>query len=201
VLVGGLPGTGKSTLARTLAAAAGFDVIRSDVVRKELAGLRATDHRPEAFGRGLYSRGMTMRTYAVLRRRAARWLRRGQSVVLDATYGQPTERAALRRLARSSGSYLVVLVCQADEAVLRARLAARAHDATSASDARPALWPALRAAFAEPTELPEAVPVDTGQTLAASAGHALARLRAAAPTHVRVAGAALGPTTETRAAT
>src|SRR5439155_7812270 len=39
VLVGGLPGTGKSTLARGLAAAAGFDVIRSDVVRKELAGV------------------------------------------------------------------------------------------------------------------------------------------------------------------
>src|SRR5262249_39475543 len=38
VLVGGLPGTGKSTLARGLAERAGFTVIRSDVVRKELAG-------------------------------------------------------------------------------------------------------------------------------------------------------------------
>src|SRR5262249_5650864 len=41
VLVGGLPGTGKSTLARGLATAAGFGVIRSDVVRKELAGVPA----------------------------------------------------------------------------------------------------------------------------------------------------------------
>src|SRR5262249_40565445 len=39
VLVGGLPGTGKSTLAANLASRAAFHVIRSDVVRKELAGL------------------------------------------------------------------------------------------------------------------------------------------------------------------
>src|SRR5207244_7818604 len=38
VLVGGLPGTGKSTLARSLAARAGLDIVRSDEVRKELAG-------------------------------------------------------------------------------------------------------------------------------------------------------------------
>jgi aminoglycoside phosphotransferase family enzyme len=38
LLVAGLPGTGKSTLARGLAEAAGFCVVRSDVVRKELAG-------------------------------------------------------------------------------------------------------------------------------------------------------------------
>ena len=37
VLVGGLPGTGKSTLARALASHAGFEVVRSDQVRKELA--------------------------------------------------------------------------------------------------------------------------------------------------------------------
>src|SRR5438034_1293400 len=43
VLVGGLPGTGKSTLAQGLAQRAGFQVIRSDVVRKQLAGLAPTD--------------------------------------------------------------------------------------------------------------------------------------------------------------
>jgi uncharacterized protein len=92
----GLPATGKTTLARALAGQLGLVHLSSDVVRKELAGLRATEHRCEGFERGLYSRASSARTYAALRRRAARYLRRGQSVVLDATYGQPRERRAVR---------------------------------------------------------------------------------------------------------
>ena len=39
VLVGGLPGTGKTTLAQGLAEKAGLSVMRSDLVRKELERL------------------------------------------------------------------------------------------------------------------------------------------------------------------
>jgi len=46
VLVGGLPGTGKSTLAAALADATGWSVLRSDEVRKDLAGLGHTTRRP-----------------------------------------------------------------------------------------------------------------------------------------------------------
>src|SRR5262249_9583209 len=55
VLVGGLPGAGKSTLARGLAERAGFAVIRSDVVRKELAAASGLSIGPSPFGEGLYS--------------------------------------------------------------------------------------------------------------------------------------------------
>jgi uncharacterized protein len=108
---------------------------------------------------------MTRRTYDALERRAARWLRKGQSVVVDATYGQPAERAALRQVARRTGARLVVVVCQADEAVLRSRLAAREVDPNRVSDARLELWPALRAAFSPPTELGDVLTVDTAQPL------------------------------------
>src|SRR5262249_25807923 len=53
VLVAGLPGTGKSTLARALAERAGFEVIRSDVVRKELAGPAARDAASTPFEGGI----------------------------------------------------------------------------------------------------------------------------------------------------
>jgi hypothetical protein len=53
---------------------------------------------------------MGRRTYEVLRRKAARWLRQRQSVVLDLTYGQPSERAAVLQLAQRSGARLVVIV-------------------------------------------------------------------------------------------
>src|SRR5579859_5810041 len=96
----GLPASGKTTLAHALAGRLGLVHLSSDVLRKKLAGIRPTDRRLAGFQRGIYSRATSRRTYAMLRKQAARWLRRGQSVVLDATYGQPSERAALRQLAR-----------------------------------------------------------------------------------------------------
>ena len=163
VVTMGLPASGKTTLAHGLASRIGLLHLSSDVTRKELAGLRATFHTTDAFERGIYTRGMSRRTYAILRRKAARWLRRGKSVVLDATYGQPSERAALRQLARHTGARLYVITCRADEAVLQSRVTARMTDSHSTSDARPELWPALRSAFVEPTDTPVAFEADTAQ--------------------------------------
>lgn len=173
----GLPASGKTTVARALARRLGLVHLSSDVERKRLAGLRRTTHRADPFERGLYSRAMSRRTYTALKRQAARWLRKGQSVVLDATYGQPAERAAVRQIARRCGARLVVVVCQADEAVLRARLAARAVDPTRVSDARLELWPALRAAFNQPTELADVLTVDTTLPLQQVVDQVLALVR------------------------
>lgn len=172
----GLPASGKTTLARALAGRLGLVHLSSDVLRKELAGLGARQRGSDAFGRGLYDPAMTRRTYAALRRRAARWLRRGRSVALDATYGRPAERATVRRLAARVGAPLVVIHCQASEATLLARLAARAATGGDASDARPALWPALRAAFTPPDGEPGTVAVDTDRPPAEVVDAALAAI-------------------------
>jgi uncharacterized protein len=88
----GLPATGKTTLARALAGRLALVHLSSDVLRKQMVGLRPTTHRPDGFGRGLYTRSMSRGTYALLLRRAARWQRRGHSLVLGATFGQPAFR-------------------------------------------------------------------------------------------------------------
>jgi uncharacterized protein len=174
----GLPASGKTTLAHGLAGRLGLVHLSSDAARKHLAGLRPTAHRVEPFERGMYGRSMTRRTYATLRHQAARWLRRGQSVVLDATFGQQVERAAVRQLARRSGAQLYVIACRADEAVLEARLAARAGDMLSTSDARLEIWPALRASFVEPTEQHVAFNADTTQPIEGLIDQIVSQIRA-----------------------
>ena len=178
VVVMGLPATGKTTLAHALAGRFGLVHLSSDVARKKLGGLRPTAHRPESYERGLYSRSMTRRTYAVLLRRAARALRRGQSVVMDATFGQLGDRAAVRQLARRTGARLHVVLCSADDGVIRARLETRAFDVRSTSDARLEIWPSLRAAFAEPLEIADTITVDTTRPVEHVLNEVVAAIRA-----------------------
>ena len=173
----GPPASGKTTVARGLAGRLGLVHLSSDVVRKELAGLGPHASCPVSFGAGPYGAEMTRRTYATLLERAGRWLRRGQAVVLDATFGRPAQRAALGRLARRCRAPLVVFWCRAGEDQLRARLAARASGPPGESDARPELWPALRAAFATPAELPDVIGLNTGGSPDEAVRLALAEIR------------------------
>jgi aminoglycoside phosphotransferase family enzyme/predicted kinase len=176
VTVMGLPASGKTTLAQALAGRLGLVHVNSDVVRKELAGSRATEHHDDRFGQGLYTATATRRTYAALRRRAGRWLGRGHSVVLDATFGDAEERSALARLARRRGLPLLVVECTADHAELRRRLAARRAEPGRASDARLELWPRLLASYAEPTEFPERLAIDSSAPVPRQVAAVLDRL-------------------------
>lgn len=92
LLVTGLPSTGKSVVARGLCDRAGFEVIRSDVVRKELAGLPAAEPSPAHLRSALYSAEATDRTYAECLRRAERLLAAGWRVIVDATFREERRR-------------------------------------------------------------------------------------------------------------
>jgi hypothetical protein len=132
VLVGGLPGTGKSTLARALAGAAGFEVIASDRVRKELAGLSPTEPADAAFGEGIYTAEWNDRVYAECVRRAEALLFEGRRVIVDASFREEARRRAFLDLARDWGVPGLLLVCRAAPAVVRSRLAARSGDVSDA---------------------------------------------------------------------
>ncbi len=132
VLVGGLPGAGKSTLARDLAEHAGFAVIRTDVVRKELAGLSAEDAATAAYEEGIYSREWGERTYAECARRAEALLFEGKRVIVDASFGRESDRRLLLQAAACWGVPGLFLLCRAEPDIVRARLKDRRHDASDA---------------------------------------------------------------------
>jgi aminoglycoside phosphotransferase family enzyme/predicted kinase len=157
VLVGGLPGTGKSTLANGLGAATGWVVLRSDAIRKDLAGLPHTPVDPGAFEAGLYAPEVSDRVYATMLERAAAHLSLGEGVVLDASWSTEARRDAARRMARSAGADVIELACRLDPAVAAARIAERRAAGEGPSDAT-AQVAARMAAGAEPW--PAARPLD-----------------------------------------
>jgi uncharacterized protein len=132
VLLGGLPGTGKSTLARALAECAGFRVIRSDLVRKELAGAIGKAQSPVAFGEGIYTAEWTERTYAECLSRAEALLFEGERVLVDANFREDAWRRTLLEAATRWGVHGLFLLCQAQPDVVRKRLASRRNDASDA---------------------------------------------------------------------
>jgi aminoglycoside phosphotransferase family enzyme/predicted kinase len=133
VLVAGLPGTGKSTLARNLAARAGLQVIRSDLVRKELAGIPGGQSAAAEFGQGLYTPAWTERTYAECLRRAEAALEQGQRVIVDASFHEERQRLPFVKLAASLAVPVAVLECRASPEAVRSRIERRQGDASDAT--------------------------------------------------------------------
>jgi aminoglycoside phosphotransferase family enzyme/predicted kinase len=132
VLVGGLPGTGKSTLAQNLAERASFRMIRSDVVRKELARLSAQDSARSRYGEGIYTPAWTERTYAECLRRAEKLLFEGNRVIVDASFGEESRRRLFLEAAARLAVPVVFMLCQADPDVVRLRIQRRRDDASDA---------------------------------------------------------------------
>jgi hypothetical protein len=133
LLVGGLPGTGKSTLARSLETSSGFERLSSDETRKRLAGLHPTQRAAAAFERGLYSPEWTERTYSVLLARADAMLLEGRRVLVDASFGSEARRCAFLDLARSRGVEARLLTCELPAELARERIAARPGGASDAT--------------------------------------------------------------------
>jgi uncharacterized protein len=173
VLVGGAPGTGKSTVAGRLADDLGAVLLRSDRVRKELAGLAPATPRPSPWGTGLYTPAGSARTYDELLAHAGTLLAMGETVVLDATWSSTAHREHARRTAAEAFSAVVELRCEAPAAVAAERIRARRGSADP-SDADPGIARHLATAF-EPW--PEAAVLETTAPLTDTVATALGTVR------------------------
>ena len=174
ILVGGEPGTGKSTVAGGLADRLGATLLQSDRLRKELAGLTPVRRPAEGYREGLYDAGHTDATYAELVRRAGELLALGETVVLDASWNAAPHRLLAAAAAERASSPLAALRCLAPETTAARRITARTG---ALSDATPEIAHRM-AEDADPW--PEAHPLPTTGTPAESLARAVARL---APGH------------------
>lgn len=130
----GLSGSGKSTMAAALLAAAGAIRIRSDVERKRLFGLGAQQRSAEQ-GAEIYTQDATRRTLARLAECARTALQAGYPVIVDAAFLRRDERLAFRALAAELRVPFSILRCRAADTQLRRRVVARDAEGRDASEA------------------------------------------------------------------
>lgn len=118
VLVGGLPGSGKSRLSKELVKKAGYVRISSDEMRKRLAGIPPTRKGPAR----IYGSGWSDATYSACLRLAEDHLCHGRKVLVDATFAGLKRRKRFLELARQLGVPFKLLLCQASEATIKKRI-------------------------------------------------------------------------------
>jgi len=132
VATGGLSGSGKSTFARVcapgLGAAPGAVVLRTDEIRKRLWSVPSLQRLPKE----AYTSEVSDKVYDELFRDAELVLKAGRSVVVDAVFIKPEQRARAEALARKLDVAFQGVWLEAPADVLRARVAARVNDASDA---------------------------------------------------------------------
>jgi aminoglycoside phosphotransferase family enzyme/predicted kinase len=133
VAIGGLPGSGKSTMARALAPelghAPGALILRSDEIRKRQYDVAPEEHLSQS----AYGDAASEAVFAELAALAGVCARGGHVAVCDATFIDQRHRKAIEAAARTAGVPFVGLWLEAPLADLEARIAARGRDASDAT--------------------------------------------------------------------
>lgn len=166
IITTGLVGTGKSTLANALAKRLGMVVLSSDITRKTLAGILATEHRLEEFNKGIYSTDFSRATYDKMFAEAKEILADGDSAIIDASFINIEERLEAKQLAEKADADFFIIEFTLDEESAKKRLEQRFKQA-SVSDGRWEIYEPQKKKFKPVTEVPPSnhLVINTSQPL------------------------------------
>ncbi len=160
ILISGLMGVGKTTIARQLATSLGAELLRSDEMRKELADIDSQQRCNEAFQQGIYSPSASRATYDQLLKHALQFLKIGRTVIVDASFANREDRARFRFTAEQIGQPTWTIAVTCDREVALQRLDNRQSRGLDASDGRRALYDQQARAFDPIGEEPHVLHVD-----------------------------------------
>lgn len=135
IITHGLSGSGKTTITEGLTPATGAIRIRSDIERKRLAGLTATEASHSDIDQGLYDPSHTERTYERLCECARSVIQAGLPAIVDAAFLETARRKRFQELAEELSVPFRILDCRAPVEVLRERIMQRSQEGYDASEA------------------------------------------------------------------
>lgn len=137
IVVTGLMGSGKTTLAEALAESLGAELIQTDRLRREMFGASAA---PAKFDEGVYRPENRRLVYEQLFRREQQALADGLSVILDGAFLAAEQRRRAWQIAEAAGAIPLVVRCVCPPEVARERLAQRLAKGAALSEARADLY-------------------------------------------------------------
>jgi aminoglycoside phosphotransferase family enzyme/predicted kinase len=162
MLVGGLIGTGKSTLANAIAETIGAELLSTDDIRRSLYGASSSD---VGYGEGHYQSAMHARVYDAMFNQARRSLQDGLSVILDATFKSRTLRKRAYDLQTRGRAEMLFVQCKCPKAVAMSRIQNRSRIGDSLSEARVEFYELQVRDFENPVDDEPTITVDTSQSL------------------------------------
>ena len=154
IVMCGLSGSGKSTVARMLKHRKGFKTINSDRVRKGLAAVSAHEHVRTDYGTDIYSERFTRVTHDAMLREADSLLGEGRGAILDATFKSAADRQLALAMAERRGVPVLFVECVISEDEAIRRLKRRESIRGEVSDATPEIYQRQRADFEASGEIP-----------------------------------------------
>jgi predicted kinase len=164
VVMMGLPGVGKTYVARRLAERIDAFHLSSDSIRKQLLGIPVSQRRFAGYGKGIYKGNIGKKTYDELMRRAQVFLSGGYSVIMDATFLREDSRNRARDAAARVRVPALFVFADCPERIVKSRLRRRAME-NSFSDANLDVYRAMKSRFKPPRAGREIVKIDTSQPL------------------------------------
>jgi aminoglycoside phosphotransferase family enzyme/gluconate kinase len=133
IVMHGLSGSGKSTIAAQLVEALGAIQIRSDVIRKQLFDIAANASSGSDLDAGIYHSDATALTYRKLEEIAATIVTADYCVIVDATFLKESQRRQMLQLENATRYARIIVDCDAPETVLRKRISERENDPSEAN--------------------------------------------------------------------
>lgn len=173
--VGGIAGTGKTTLAKAIADALGAELLRTDVIRREPF---AVNNEPATADGGIYSPAARQQVYDRLLGRAQELHADRISVVLDGTFSSLESLASAQSVAGGAAGAFLAIECTCRPEIAHERIRQRLSEGRDASEARPEIHDLQRQRWQTwPADVPQ-IRIDTEQPLAQQVEQVLQSLAA-----------------------